>query len=116
GVFLSQVPVQRQAVCETRHQLAEIEFAFDAKVSSIQGHGNMGARGVPAEPVIVVLGLLQLEMQVQTLPLRVIKDDLPLIELRAVIVELIVPLGKWPDVVSVAARVVSKERDRVGSL
>src|SRR4051794_34229859 len=55
-------------------------------------------------------------MEIQTLALRVIEDYLPLVELRAIVVELIVPIGKRPDVVSISARIVSQERDGVRAL
>ena len=42
-----------------------------------------------------------------------IEDDLPLVELRHVIVKLVVAGGKRPDVVAVAAGVVRKERNCV---
>ena len=43
-----------------------------------------------AARVVVVLVLLQLEVQVEPLVLRVVEDDLPLVELRDVVVELVV--------------------------
>ena len=65
----------------------------------------------PAE-VVVDLVLLQLEMKVDAVLLRMIEDDLPLVELlEHVIVKLVVTGGKGPHVIAIAAGVVGKERN-----
>ncbi len=53
-------------------------------------------------------------MQKQTAGLRVGEDDFPLVEARAIVVELLVAGDEGPDVVAVAGRVVGEKGDRVG--
>src|SRR5688572_31882043 len=56
------------------------------------------------------LGLLELEVEVEAEAHGVVEDDAPLVELRAVVVELVLAAREGPHVVAVAARVVREER------
>src|SRR5690606_7481773 len=71
---------------------------------------------VMAAAVVIDLLLLTLEVEVEPGRLRVIENDLPLIELRAVVMELRVARDEWPDVVAIAPRVVGQEGERVEAL
>src|SRR5688572_33344581 len=62
------------------------------------------------------LGLLELEVEVEAEAHGVVEDDAPLVELRAVVVELVLAAREGPHVVAVAARVVREEGDRVQPL
>jgi hypothetical protein len=66
-----------------------------------------------AADVVVDFVFLQLEMKIQAPLLRVIEDDLPLVELRHVVVKLVVPFDERPHVVAVPTCVVRKKRNRV---
>ncbi len=69
-----------------------------------------------AKRAVVVLRLLEFEVQVDPARLRVIEHDLPLIELRDVVVELVVAIDEGPHVVAVPSRVVRQEGHRVHAL
>ena len=71
------------------------------------------AASAGTQRTVVVLLLRQLEVQIDALGLCVVEDDLPLIELRDVVVHLVVAIDERPHVVAVAARVVREERHRV---
>ena len=59
--------------------------------------------------MIVVLGLLHLEVQVHPLVSPVFKDNAPLVELAAIVMQLVVAMDERPDIVSVTAGVVGEE-------
>ena len=72
-----------------------------------------GGFALTALALVVDLGFLQLEVQMKPDPLGVGEDDAPLVQLRAIVVELVVALHERPDVVAIAAGVVGEERERI---
>ena len=114
GVLLAQVPVEGQQVAEAGHELAAVEPPLDAERRRRPGASGIGPPASPvAEAVVVVLGLLHLEVEEEAQRLGVVQDDLPLVELRAVVVELVVAGDEGPHVVAVAPGVVGEEGDGV---
>ncbi len=67
-------------------------------------------------PFVIHLRLLQLEMQVQYPHLRMVKHPLPLIQLRTVILQLLVPPHKRPDVIPIPPGVVRQKGKAVAPL
>jgi len=66
--------------------------------------------------LVIVFLFLQLEMEIDSLGLCVVENDLPLIQLRTVETTLVFGSYMRPDVVAVAARIVSQEGHRVDAL
>ena len=112
-VLLAEVPVEGELVAEAGHELPVVEEPLDAHRPAVERLGHRSRRALVAEPLVVDLGLLRLEVQVEAERLRVVEDDLPLVELRAVVVELQVALDERPDVVAVAPGVVGQEGEGV---
>ena len=116
-VFFSQVPVEGEMMTEASHELAAIQLSLRPEIATVERGGNTALAGsvMTAANLVVVLGLLQFEVQKHPLPLGVIKDNFPLVELGAVVIELVVPLDEGPDVVAIAPGIVGKEREHIAA-
>ena len=124
-VLFADIPIQRQLVPESGNELADVELAFRSEVSTVQRFSHRScfrrsatARGLAAAirisaHVVVDLVFLQLEVQVDALLLRVIKNDLPLVELGNVVVEFVVAVHERPDVVAIASGVIGQKRQGI---
>ena len=83
-----------QFVTEARNQLAQIELSFWSQIAAVQGRRHISFSF--AQDVIVVFGLLQFEVQVKPHALGVVKEDLPLVQPRAVVMHFIFRRDKRP--------------------
>ena len=108
-VFFTEVPVQCEFVAESSDEFPAVETAFDAQVAAVQCCRNFAALGFVPATIVVILLLLQFEVQVESTGLSVVENNLPLIELRAVVVQLVITSYKRPNVVAIAARVVGQK-------
>ncbi len=112
-VLLAEVPVEGEEVGEAGDQLAVVEPPLHAHRSAVEGLGHAARRPLVRQALVVVLRLLGLEVQEEAERLRVLEDDAPLVELRAVVVERRAAIDERPDVVPVAPGVVGEERHGV---
>jgi hypothetical protein len=115
GVLLAEVPVQREVVAEARDEFAAVESAFGAEFAAVERGRDLAVLALVA-PLIVHLGLLHLEVQVEAPAGGVLEDDPPLVEFAAVVVEFFVAGNEGPHVVAVAAGVVREEGEGVHAL
>lgn len=104
-ILLAQVPVQRQTVSEPRNQLPVVQLPLRPDRPAIQR----------LRDIIIILCLLRLHMQVQSVLLRMVKHNLPLIQPGTVISQLLLPPNKRPHVIAISARVIRQKRDRIHS-
>ena len=84
-----------------RDQLAIVHLSFGSEVPAVQRLGS--AR--PGE--VVVLRLLCFEVAVESQFCRVVEDYLPLVELRAVVMQFVITHHKRPRVVAIASGVAA---------
>ena len=115
-VLFAEVPIEREVVAEARDELAEVESALGAAGAAVERFGHAAGFGLGPDAVVVVFVFLELEMQKHAAGLRVVEDDAPLVETRAVVVELFVAGDEGPDVVAVAGGVVGEKGDPVDAL
>jgi|GEM_PF-5228826 len=113
GVFFADVPIECQRMTEAGDHFPAVEFAFGAELSGIEGGGDGAGLALVSGAVVVHFVFLQFEMQVETVCRGMIEDDAPLVEFRAIVVELRVAFDEGPDVVAIAAGVVGEEGKRV---
>src|SRR3989442_11622288 len=87
GILFAQVPVQRELIAESGDHFPYVEFPFLTEVAAVKrllhrpGVGRATSSPTASAHVVVVLGFLKLEVQVEAFLLRVVKEDAPLIEL-----------------------------------
>ncbi len=103
-------------MAEACDQLAAIKTTFRTESAAIQRFGNQPRPLLLAKAIIIHLGLLELEMEVQSVGRGMIENDAPLIEFRTVIMVLVAALDEWPDVVAIATGVVRQEGESVQAL
>jgi hypothetical protein len=115
SVFFAEVPIKGEFMAEPGDQFAEIEFAFHAERAVIERRSDQTNLTIMAKTVIVHFGFLEFEMEVEAESLRVIENDLPLIELRTVIMKLVGFGAEGPDVVTISADVIGEKREGVAA-
>ncbi len=104
-------------VGKARHQFANVELALRPQCASVErGRNIFDGHFLVTMTIVVHLRFLHLEMKMQPLRSRMRKHDVPLIQLRAIVVHLLVSIDERPDVVSVASRIVGEEREGIHSL
>jgi len=90
--LLADVPVQSEGVAEAGDQLTAIQLALDAEFAAIKGLADVPLRSTHAAAIVVGFILLEFEMQVEPEFGRVVEDDAPLVELRAIVMEFVFAL------------------------
>src|SRR5687767_3835450 len=109
GVFLAEIPIEREEIAEARDHFAEIKFSFAAESPAIESGGDGLSFAFGTEAGIVHFGFLELEMEIESALLGVIENDLPLVELGDVVVQFLFARDEGPDVVAITTGVVGEE-------
>src|SRR5581483_10742587 len=77
-IFFAEIPVQRELIAESRDHLSQVKLPLGPEVAAIERFRNrLGTRRLSASAIVVVVfRLLQFEVEIQALSLRVVEDDL----------------------------------------
>lgn len=110
GVFFTDVPVEREVVAETGDDLAAVKFPFGAEFSSVERSRDVAIIGLfMAAAVVVDFGLLKFKVEEEAFGLTVGEDDIPLVELGAIVMEFVIPGNERPDVITISSGIVGEE-------
>lgn len=87
-VLLADIPVQRERVAEACDEFAAVKASLHAEGAAVEGFRDWAGLARGAEAGVVHFVLLKFEMQIQPARRGVVEEGAPLVELRAVVVEL----------------------------
>src|SRR5262245_60519602 len=96
-----------------RWGFTEVHANWAAAQRSSEFRGRIEPLALVAAALVIPLVLLKLEVKVQPARRGVVKDDAPLVELRAVVVKFVVARNEWPHVIAIATGVVRQERKSI---
>jgi hypothetical protein len=79
GVFLADVPVEREGVAEAGDDFAAVEHALGTEFSTVEGCGDIALLIALAVAVVVDFGFLEFEVEIEALGGGVVENNAPLI-------------------------------------
>ncbi len=94
---------------ETCNQLSAVELTFGAKLATIHRLWHFARLFLLSNAIIVEFIFLHFEMEKDPFTLGMIEHYIPLIELRAIVVHLVIAFNEWPNIITIAARIVCQE-------
>ena len=96
-------------------QLATVELSLHTKIAAVEGFGDIPAV-LSAFVVIIILCLLHLEVQVHAPLAAVLKDNTPLIQFAAIVMQFVITVDEWPNIVSISACVLGQKGKVIAAL
>ena len=102
-------------VAEAGDEFAKVEFALGSQIATVERgwHFAVFIFASVTAVIVVVFSFLELEVEEESFALSVSEDDVPLIELGAIVVEFFVAENEGPDVISVTSGIIGEEGEDV---